>query len=900
MSKARAVSDKPRILNVEQIPQNLGSKLNSFERLRFLTQDGKVAIRYKESGCVLLCSVIDKDPNQQKLLKNPSKILYWAIQRPFLITTHDNNTIQVYDYELGTLFAVLNGEKFCGNGKIQCVLLDDIYIYAITSTQIIKWTRENVNRTPLIYPLKDAKDSNVRVIINIDEAFSSVVNINLLLLGNSDVFQVWKLDEKSSNCLLVFEGRNSDSTAKYLGVYFSRHQNTVLTNSRNSFLLWDISKSKSAASNPLEFSAENVITAVSMDESFIIIGDSNGGITLRQRRDGKLIYQLNQVDSIPQKPQQGSLIDFNLENKINSIRKIGRWVFVLTENSKLQIFDLLQEKAGPILEYVHPKNAILRNLFVQGDSIYFTIKTKNDRIKSKDKGETEKIKPEVGLWIVPTTKLPGLEFFSDALNDVNVNNLTLPLKYTFWKVQQAMEEIEKAGEDTTEFSEVLQRVEDTIRQLSRNNDFEVTFGSLRELYLCMDEYAAMVEQLTQSGRLIRFFTSARLRTKIEAQNSLLHEKLNQVEPQVQKALLEKKEREKRKELGKIRSISLQDFPSNQPVQKEYSGISTNVVSKDYAPPPQTKSLKYNSEYISATIRIDRDDSAATYMSRDVMIIDVEGKQWWKQTFGSVVMVDWKAFIGAMSNKFPGIIGPKEASQLQSILDHSNTSHLSSYKFSEYLKGFGPFQQCVTNTKRLLAQSWFHGFLSSHESELLLRESRQADGTFLVRFSKSKPGSFALAFVQGGGVKHILIESAMPEGLKISEQMSSGSTRVFSNLEDIIAHYKFVLKTPYIDNVSRQPWFHGDLSAEESNELLGEQPIGTFLVRFSSRGCFAVSFVDSSRIIRHVLVTSGGKNNYSVNTGDGIPISFSNIQDLVNYYHQKGVFKMPLKTTNLLH
>ena len=73
----------------------------------------------------------------------------------------------------------------------------------------------------------------------------------------------------------------------------------------------------------------------------------------------------------------------------------------------------------------------------------------------------------------------------------------------------------------------------------------------------------------------------------------------------------------------------------------------------------------------------------------------------------------------------------------------------------------------------LSCSWFHGFLSGRESELLIKNHCEPEGSFIVRFSKSKPGSFALAFLRDGHVNHILVESLQPEGFKILTQETSG-------------------------------------------------------------------------------------------------------------------------------
>ena len=84
------------------------------------------------------------------------------------------------------------------------------------------------------------------------------------------------------------------------------------------------------------------------------------------------------------------------------------------------------------------------------------------------------------------------------------------------------------------------------------------------------------------------------------------------------------------------------------------------------------------------------------------------------------------------------------------------------------------------------------------------------------------------------------------------------------------------------------WFHGDITTDEANELLRDKAPGTFLVRFSSKGTFAASFVDSGRIVRHVLINTEGKNHYLVDTGSGL-VAFKSIRELVNFYNEKQVF-----------
>lgn len=46
--------------------------------------------------------------------------------------------------------------------------------------------------------------------------------------------------------------------------------------------------------------------------------------------------------------------------------------------------------------------------------------------------------------------------------------------------------------------------------------------------------------------------------------------------------------------------------------------------------------------------------------------------------------------------------------------------ITQYKFSEFLKGFGPMADCLHNVKTILEEKWFQGYLTNRESELLLR------------------------------------------------------------------------------------------------------------------------------------------------------------------------------------
>ena len=90
------------------------------------------------------------------------------------------------------------------------------------------------------------------------------------------------------------------------------------------------------------------------------------------------------------------------------------------------------------------------------------------------------------------------------------------------------------------------------------------------------------------------------------------------------------------------------------------------------------------------------------------------------------------------------------------VDNAGTGYVSKFKFGEFLKGFGPLDQVNQNVQNILSARWFHGFLSSEEAERLIY--LQPKGTYLVRFSQSSPGSFAIAYVDDdGSCVHALVK-----------------------------------------------------------------------------------------------------------------------------------------------
>jgi hypothetical protein len=103
-------------------------------------------------------------------------------------------------------------------------------------------------------------------------------------------------------------------------------------------------------------------------------------------------------------------------------------------------------------------------------------------------------------------------------------------------------------------------------------------------------------------------------------------------------------------------------------------------------------------------------------------------------------------------------------------DYSDTGFVTIHKFADFLNGFGPLKSSpIEQLVNVLSSPWFHGFLSSNEAEKLLE--KHLPGTFLIRFSKSKAGSFALAYIDSTNPRNFVSKISPLVNFPILKQRS---------------------------------------------------------------------------------------------------------------------------------
>lgn len=377
----------------------------------------------------------------------------------------------------------------------------------------------------------------------------------------------------------------------------------------------------------------------------------------------------------------------------------------------------------------------------------------------------------------------------------------------------------KGTADVTEFSNTIKFVNSVLDDYLKSKDKErpkIEDEGVKVEQL-MKTYDDMLVQLVNTGRFLRFFTSNRVRKNLDQINTQLHKEVSQI-------FLGLQENKRKSVTGKRGTVK---------------GLTKVEM--------QTECIK-----------------------------DVDGRNMWETAFNQTLMVEWPEFIAVLRKHIA--ISEDAEKQLRYVLDNSNTGAVSMYKFADFLAGLGPMNLCVEKVQAILNADWFHGFLSSVEAERLLE--RQVPGTFLIRFSKSKPGSFAIAYVDSqnkNSITHTLINCCPPSGFKIEEAYNSNARgRLFVTLNEVVQFYGYILKSPFRSDLAKQSWFHGDLSSQEAEEILAKEAEGVFLFRFSSKpGFLAVSYMKNGEVKHGLLESLVGGYKF-----DNQPPVYPTLQDVV--------------------
>eukprot|EP01113_Clastostelium_recurvatum_P017267 TRINITY_DN2020_c0_g1_i3.p1 TRINITY_DN2020_c0_g1~~TRINITY_DN2020_c0_g1_i3.p1 ORF type:complete len:552 (+),score=125.26 TRINITY_DN2020_c0_g1_i3:279-1934(+) len=144
--------------------------------------------------------------------------------------------------------------------------------------------------------------------------------------------------------------------------------------------------------------------------------------------------------------------------------------------------------------------------------------------------------------------------------------------------------------------------------------------------------------------------------------------------------------------------------------------------------------------------------------------------------------------GALSE--PQYFTPADEEQIRNVIDCTRDDFVTTWEFGVFLKLFGPLSGSSERLLDALRSGILCGFVPGIEANMLLEG--KPEGFYIIRFSKTQPGSFAVTFVDHSAqVKHCLLHSVTPgPGLTLRSPPT-----VFKSLQDFIKGHKAKLRFP---------------------------------------------------------------------------------------------------------
>jgi hypothetical protein len=148
-----------------------------------------------------------------------------------------------------------------------------------------------------------------------------------------------------------------------------------------------------------------------------------------------------------------------------------------------------------------------------------------------------------------------------------------------------------------------------------------------------------------------------------------------------------------------------------------------------------------------------------------LILDPEAREFWKISFGEkMLLVPWTTFFHALESKLHASLSPDEAA-FKAHLDFTLDGFVTPFELNVFLCWFGPFKGSHKRLLQPLHAGMLVGFVPAFEAHELLRD--KPPGTYLIRYSKTHPGWFAVTFVyKRNKVKHCLLRSVPPAGVTL--------------------------------------------------------------------------------------------------------------------------------------
>ena len=172
---------------------------------------------------------------------------------------------------------------------------------------------------------------------------------------------------------------------------------------------------------------------------------------------------------------------------------------------------------------------------------------------------------------------------------------------------------------------------------------------------------------------------------------------------------------------------------------------------------------------------------------ETLVKDRQGSTFWRASFSSKLLIPWERFFRVFQSFLSADLRPHEQ-ELRYFIDFLHDGFVSAFEFGRFLEWFGPLAGSPDRVLAPLKAGVLAGFIPAIEAHSLL--SSQPPGTYLIRFSKTRAGCFALTYLNARSeVKHCLLHTNK------GKIVLDNPPDVFDDLAAFTASYQGRLKHP---------------------------------------------------------------------------------------------------------
>ncbi|GAM23841.1 hypothetical protein SAMD00019534_070160 [Acytostelium subglobosum LB1] len=170
----------------------------------------------------------------------------------------------------------------------------------------------------------------------------------------------------------------------------------------------------------------------------------------------------------------------------------------------------------------------------------------------------------------------------------------------------------------------------------------------------------------------------------------------------------------------------------------------------------------------------------------LLLLPQDAAEMWKKKFGeNVLLVPWPIFFDR-TQSYINVRALKYEDNFKHIIDFTQDGYVSPFKLSTFLKWFGPLSRSFNNVVDTIDAKIMSGFISGVEASRFLE--RKSAGHYIIRFSKTYPGAFAVTFVeQSSNIRHCLLYP-VATGLTLLQPPD-----IFPNLTGFVLNFSSKLK-----------------------------------------------------------------------------------------------------------